>query len=177
VTTQGLGVSFDPAADRDAVIARLAEIDPGITATPVPSAVLNLDQIGSTPWLLAGFLGLLGVAGLVHAMATGSTQRDHDLAVGRALGFRPGQAAAGVRWQAVTLAAAGAFVCVVLGVVAGRVVWQRVAHGTGAMVETVLPVWAMLAAPATAIVVALIIAVPSGWRASRHRPSVILRSE
>ena len=177
ITTAGVGVALEPGVDRDAALARLAEIEPAVVPTEVPSIVGNLEQIGSTPWLLAGFLGLLGAAGLIHAMATSSSRRDHDLAIGRALGLSQGQARATVRWQAVVLAAAGAIVGLILGVVAGRLVWRRVAEGTGAIVETVIPVWAMLAAPAGALLLALVIAGVPAARAAGRRPADQLRTE
>ena len=97
--------------------------------------------------MLAGFLGLLGWPACFHAMVIGRGRRDHDLAVGRALGLRPRQVgrqrglAGARRWPPSVRPSV-----IVLGVVAGRFVWQRVALGTGALVETVVPVWAMVAA-------------------------------
>jgi ABC-type lipoprotein release transport system permease subunit len=177
ITTQGIGISLRAGADRDAAIARLAEVDPSVRATDVPSIVDNLDQVGSTPWLLAAFLALLGVGGLVHAMASGSGRRDHDLAIGRALGLGLGQTRASVRWQAVTLAVTGAALGVLIGFVVGRLVWRQVAEGTGALVETVVPLWAWLVPPVAAVVIALAVAiVPAARLASRH-PAESLRVE
>jgi ABC-type antimicrobial peptide transport system permease subunit len=82
-----------------------------------------------------------------------------------------------VRWQAVALGLAGGLVGFLFGVVAGRQVWQRVAEGTGAVVETVVPAWAWALAPLGAVVVALMVAlVPSG-RAAAMRPAEMLRTE
>ncbi|MGH9116360.1 MAG: FtsX-like permease family protein [Acidimicrobiales bacterium] len=168
VTTRGIGVAFGPGVDRAAAMARLAEIGDGVIPTPMPSVINNLGQIGSTPWYLAGFLAVLGLAG-IHTLTIGSSRRDRHLAVARVLGLLPRQAAASVRWQALTLTATGAIVGVILGVVAGRLVWRRVAEGSGALVDTVVPAWAWVAAAAAALALALLVAVVP---AARRRPSV-----
>ena len=176
-STAGIGVRFAPGVDRAAAIARLQEIDDRFTPVELPSVVHNLGQIGSTPWYLAGFLGLLGMAGLVHALTVGSGRRDHDLAVTQAVGFRPGQVGAAVRWQGMVVAALGAAAGVVLGLVAGRVVWRQVAEGTGAVVETVTPIWVMLAAPAGIVAIGLLVAAVPAMRAAMRRPAELLRTE
>ena len=88
-STAGIGVSLVPGATgprRSPAWSRSTAVR---GRTPLPSVVNNLGQIGSTPWYLAGFLACSGVAGLAHALTTGSGRRDHDLAVTRAVGFRP----------------------------------------------------------------------------------------
>jgi hypothetical protein len=56
-------------------------------------------------------------------------------------------------------------------------VWQHVAHGTGALVETVVPVWAWVAAPAIAVIAALALAVGPALHLAGERPGEILRTE
>jgi hypothetical protein len=175
--TTGIGVAFEPDAEPDQVMDRLAEIDDGFQPTPLPSVVNNLGQIGSTPWFLAAFLALLGVAGLAHARGSGTRRRTHDVAVLRALGIRPAQAGAAVRWQAVALGLIGGLAGVFFGVIAGRLVWQRVAQGTGALVETVVPVWAWIVAPLAALVIALLVSLVPASRAAAVRPAEALRTE
>jgi ABC-type lipoprotein release transport system permease subunit len=173
----GIGVLFAEGADPVEALARLRAIDEGFVPVELPSVVHNLGQIGSTPWYLAAFLCLLGVAGVAHAMTIGAERRDRDLAVTRAVGLRPGQAAGSIRWQGLVLAAVGGLAGVLLGVVGGRVVWRGVAEGTGAIVETVVPVWAMLAAPAAAVAVGLLLAMVPARRASTRRMAELLRTE
>jgi putative ABC transport system permease protein len=173
----GLGIRFAAGADWNETLDRLREVNEGIAPVELPSVVHNLGQIGSTPWYLAGFLGLLGVAGMAHAMTTGAERRDRDLAVTRALGLRSGEAGGSVRWQASVLGLIGGVLGVLLGVVAGRVVWRRLAEGTGAVVETVVPVWAVLAGPAAAVALALVVAAVPSLRATTRRPAEPLRTE
>jgi putative ABC transport system permease protein len=177
IITTGVGVSLRPGVDVAAAIARLREIDDRFVATPPPSIVNNLRQIGSTPWFLAVFLIVLGVSGLAHALVTGRRLGRRDVAITRALGFSPTQAAATVCWQAVVVGAVGATAGVLIGLLAGRMVWRRVAEGTGALVETVVPPWVWVVAPATALVVALALAVGPAFRMAGERPGEILRTE
>jgi hypothetical protein len=177
IVTQGIGVVFRPGADVDATMARLTEIDDRFEAFPLPSVVNNLRQIGSTPWLLAGFLVVLGAAGLTHALVVGSRRRSRYLAITRALGLRPRQAAGAVHWQAVALAVAGAAAGLVLGAVVGRFIWRRVAEGTGALVEIVVPLSAAALAVAVAVAAAAMVAVVPAVRVARVRPAEILRTE
>jgi ABC-type lipoprotein release transport system permease subunit len=177
IVVAGLGVAFRHGVDTDAAIARLQAIDDGFVATPVPSVVYNLRQIGAAPWYLAAFLAILGVSGLANALATGSRLGRHDLAVARALGLRPGRAAATVCWQAFVVSGAGALLGVLLGLISGRMVWGRVARGTGALVETVVPPWAWAAAPCGAVIVALALAAVPAARIAGLRLAETLRTE
>jgi putative ABC transport system permease protein len=175
--SRGMGVAFRPGADVDAAISRLAEIDGRFEAFPLPSVVNNLEQIGSTPWLLAAFLAMMGLGGLAHALVVGSARRARYLAITRAMGLRPRQAGGAVHWQAVALAVAGAAAGLVLGAIAGRLIWRRVAEGIGAMVEIVVPLQAVAAAVAVALAAAVVVAVVPALRAARMRPAEILRTE
>jgi hypothetical protein len=177
IVATGLGVAFRSGVDADAAIARLQGIDDRFVPTPVPSVVHNLRQIGAAPWYLAAFLAILGVSGLANALATGSRLGRHDLAVARALGLRPRRAAATVCWQAVVVTVGGALLGVLLGLVSGRMVWGRVARGTGALVETVVPAWAWAAAPGVALVVALALAAVPAARIAGVKLAETLRTE
>ena len=177
IVATGLGVALRSGVDADAAVARLQGIDDRFVPTPVPSVVHNLRQIGAAPWYLAAFLAILGVSGLANALATGSRLGRHDLAVARALGLRPRRAAATVCWQAVVVTVGGVLLGVLLGLVSGRMVWGRVARGTGALVETVVPVWAWAAAPGIALVVALALAAVPAARIAGVRLAETLRTE
>jgi hypothetical protein len=177
IDSAGLGVSIRRGVDVDDAIARLRQIDDGFIATTTPSVIYNLEQIGATPWYLAAFLVVLGLSGLTHALATGRRLGRHDIAVTRALGLSPRQSMAALLWQAFVIVVIGAAAGALLGLVTGRMVWQHVAHGTGALVETVVPVWAWVAAPAIAVIAALALAVGPALHLAGERPGEILRTE
>jgi hypothetical protein len=177
IITIGIGVDFRPGVDVATAIARLGEIDERVEATPIPSVVYNLRQIGATPWYLAAFLVVLGFSGLGHALMTGWRLNRHDIAITRALGQTPRQAASTVRWQALLVGAAGAVVGLAAGLIAGRLVWRRVAEGAGALVETVVPPWVWVAAPALAVVLTVGLMIVPAARMGGLRLSELLRTE
>jgi FtsX-like permease family len=177
IYSEGIGVAFREGVDVDEAVARLGQIDKGFVATPVPSVVYNLRQIGATPWYLAAFLAVLGMSGLAHALATGRRLGRHDLAVTRALGLAPRQTAGSLCWQALVIAVAGGLAGALLGLIAGRLAWRQVAEGTGALVETVVPAWAWVVAPGVALIVALGLAIVPAARIAGERPAEILRTE
>ena len=171
-----LGIRYRPGADRAEVSERLAESGLSLEEPDPPSEVNNLEQIGATPWLLAGFLAVLGLAGLAHALIVGTWRQRHDMAVTRVLGLRPGQAAAVVRWQAVILAGLGTVAGLFVGAVVGRLLWRRIATSIGAIVSVDLSPWVLVLVPAT-VVAALLIGLPAAYRAARRRPVDALRAE
>jgi putative ABC transport system permease protein len=177
VRAHDLGVRYRGGADTAAATTRLAEQVNGLRLPQAPSEVNNLEQLGVTPWLLAGFLALLGLAGLAHALLIGSRRQRRDLAVFRALGLRPGQAGAVLRWQAVVLTSLGATAGLMLGLLAGRLVWTNVAESIGALVHIELSPWTVLAVlPATVLAGVVAASVPA-HRAARQRPADVLRTE
>ena len=107
--------------------AELAKV--GIDASPPgPVAdVTNLGQVRSLPYLLAGFLIVLGLGAVAHALMTVSRRRAKELAVLRAVGLSPRQAAACVGWQAVVVAAIALLIGIPVGLAIGREAWRRVA--------------------------------------------------
>jgi putative ABC transport system permease protein len=177
IITMGLGVALRPGVDVAAAISRLREVDERVEATPIPSVVYNLRQIGATPWYLAGFLVVLGFSGLAHALMTGWRLNRHDIAITRALGQTPRQAASTVRWQALLVGAVGAVVGLAVGLIAGRLVWRRVAEGAGALVETVVPPWVWVAAPALAVMLTVGLMLVPAARMGGLRLAELLRTE
>ena len=65
----------------------------------------------------------------------------------------------------------------ILGLVLGRFIWQRVAKGVGALVEVTVPAAVVVVAPMAALALALLLSLLAGRRASGLRPAVVLRSE
>jgi putative ABC transport system permease protein len=177
IEEEGAAVVVRPDADRAAVERRLTAIEPDFVRVSPPSVVANLAAVGATPWLLAGFLALIGGAGLAHALIVGVRRRRRDLAVVRAIGLRPGQAHGVVTWSAFVMAVIGAGVGTLIGLLAGRMVWERVATGIGAIVRVHVPVVALLLAPALAIGLGLALSLVAGRRAAGLRPALVLRAE
>ncbi|HEX9258987.1 MAG TPA: FtsX-like permease family protein, partial [Acidimicrobiales bacterium] len=149
----------------------------GYQTTPVPANVARLDQVGSIPWYLAGFLGVLALAGIAHALASSLRRRRLDLAVVRALGLSGRRAARSLGWQAIIASALGTAAGLVLGIIAGRALWSIVAAALGVLYQPVLPALAVPATVTVALAGALLVSVLPTARARRLRPAEQLRSE
>ena len=142
-----------------------------------PQDVLALRNVRALPQALAGFLVLLGLAALGHALITAVRRRRHDLAVLRAIGFRPRQNAACIAWQAMTVAVVGLVVGLPLGVAAGRLSWRWVADRTPLIYVPPLAAAAIVLAVPAAILLANLLAAWPARRAASVRPAEVLRTE
>lgn len=177
---RSIGFSVEPGTDLDALTRRLADRFPPTTrieSTSLPQDVLFLRNVRSLPRVLAFFLAFLGIAAVGHVLVTAVRRRRHDLAVLRAVGFRPVQAAACIAWQATTVGIIGLVIGVPLGIVAGRLAWRWVADNTPLLyVAPVAVVAVLLIIPATIVLANLLAALPAR-RAARVRPASVLRTE
>ena len=168
------GVS--PEEVSEAIAKRLPDGQPLDIPGP-PQDVLLLRNVRTLPRVLAGFLGLLGVAALGHALVTAVRRRRNELAVLRALGFRPAQNAMTIVWQATTVALIGLLVGVPLGIAAGRVSWRWVADSTPLLYVAPIAGLAIALSVPGALAVANALAALPARRAARLRAVDVLRTE
>jgi predicted lysophospholipase L1 biosynthesis ABC-type transport system permease subunit len=170
------------AARVGAAVAEALDISPeevaqGIGPLAPPSRLAELEELQRLPLFLAGFLTLLAVAAVGHALATAVRRRRHDLAVLRALGVTRWQSAATVLVQAAVLALVGLAVGMPLGFALGRTLWRSVADTTPIDYVPPFAVWALaLIAPVALLAAALLAALPS-HRAATMRVGHVLRTE
>jgi putative ABC transport system permease protein len=151
----------------------------GIDATPpeVAADVTNLSHVRGLPYLLAGFLIVLGLGAVAHALMTVSQRRARELAVLRAVGLSPRQAAACVGWQAVVVAAVALLIGVPLGLVIGREAWRRVADSIPLVyVGPFSPGLVAVLVPAV-LVALLVLSLAPAWRAAHLQTADTLRAE
>jgi len=174
-----LAVRLRHAADPRAVLARLRKLqtDDNPLIARTPPEVDQLRQLDRLPVLLAGFLTLVALIALTHALVLTMRRRTHELALLRAIGFTAAQTKGAVAWQASALSIGGIVIGVPLGAILGRWVWALVADAYGVATDPAWP-WGVLAfvVPVTLVVVNLI-AWPLARRAARVRPARILRTE
>jgi hypothetical protein len=161
-----------------------AGADPaGVTAegvlTPAqpPSSVAEVRQIRRLPLFLAGFLALLAVGAVGHALATAVRRRRHDVAVLRALGMTRTQSRVVVVTQASVLALVGLLVGVPLGLALGRTVWRYVADTTPLFYVPPVAVVALLLIAPLALLAANLLAAWPSHRAASMRVGYVLRAE
>lgn len=160
--------------DADAAIGRLPpswEVD-----TPAASPDLtNLVQVRSLPMYLAAFLAFLAVGAVAHALFTIARQRAHELAVLRALGVTPGQAAACVSWQAIAIGTVAVVAGIPLGVLAGRRVWRGITEQLSFVYVGPTASLLVIAVPACLIGCLLLAIVPARGAARRSIAETLRR--
>jgi ABC-type lipoprotein release transport system permease subunit len=142
-----------------------------------PGTVTVLQELDAVPLLLAGFTALLAALAVAHALTVAVRRRRGELAVLRALGFEPRQAAGAVRWQSLTLAGVALAVGIPLGVAGGRAVWRAIAGSSNVVPAVDVGPWLIAVTALVVVAAALTLAVLPGSRAARLRPAEALRSE
>ncbi|MDT4919471.1 MAG: putative transport system permease protein [Pseudonocardiales bacterium] len=151
--------------------------DVDIETVGVPIEVAEIREVRTLPIVLGGFLGLLAIGAVGHALATAVRRRSHDLAVLRALGLTPWQCRWTVITQASVLAMIGLLFGVPAGLALGRTVWRIVADYTPLQYVAPLAVTALLLVWPAALLLANLLATLPGRRAARLRISTVLRAE
>lgn len=147
-------------------------------ATPeAPPEVADLAALGRLPTALGGCLALIAGAALSHLLLVTTRRRAPELAVLRVLGFTPTQAASSILVTALATAAVGAGAGIVLGVAAGRLVWNAVVGALGIPTPPSVPGAAVAAVVTVLPVAAVLIAALPARRAGALRPAVLLREE
>ncbi len=145
---------------------------------PEPSAdQQNLKGVRPLPALFAVFTILLALGALGHVTVSVLRRRRGELAVLRAIGVTPGQTWRCLLWQASYLGAVGVALGIPLGASVGRSAWQSVADATPMVYVAPVAVVVLAVTAPVALVLANLVAMGPGWRASRLRPAEVLRAE
>jgi ABC-type antimicrobial peptide transport system permease subunit len=182
-------VAIRPGADLEVVMQRVGAAVAEVLGAPPeaaseivevrtpPSRLAELREIRRLPLLLAGFLALLAIAAVGHALATAVRRRRHDLAVLRAVGITRWQSRATVLVQALLLTLVGLTIGVPAGSALGRTLWRSVADTTPIDYVPPVALWALvLVAPVALLAAGLLAAWPS-HRAASMRVAHVLRTE
>jgi predicted lysophospholipase L1 biosynthesis ABC-type transport system permease subunit len=151
-------------------------LQPFARATSVkPPEIVNVDGLLSAPLVLGALLGLALMVGLPLAIVISVRDRQRELAILRALGFSSRDLRATVRWQAATIVTVGALVGVPLGIIAGRLAWNRFADRLGLVPTADIPyLWLALVIVAI-VVITMLGALPPARTATRISPTEALR--
>jgi ABC-type antimicrobial peptide transport system permease subunit len=104
-------------------------------------------------------------------------RRRRELGTYAAIGFRRGQLASTVAWQATTFAVIAVVIGLPLGVAAGRTVWILVMGTIGTTTAPTVAGAALAAVAVGAVIAANLVALVPARSAARTRPTAVLRSE
>ena len=142
-----------------------------------PAQIISYRSTEKTPLILS----LVFAAGIAVAfgltMAASARRRRRDLALLKSLGLRRRQLAATVAAQATASVAIGLVVGVPVGVVAGRWLWDLFANSIYAVPRATVPWGALAWLVLGALVLANVVAYPSGRTAARSPVAEVLRAE
>jgi ABC-type lipoprotein release transport system permease subunit len=175
---QSIVVQFDPTVDRAAAIESVRRDFPGSIRGASPQAdIRNIGRLRVLPWLIAGLIGILALATLLHALVTMLARSRPTLAVLRALGFTRAQRRGAYLTASLALVVVGLPVGVVTGFVAADRVWQAVIEGVGVSSRSV-PAWlAAVFASLGAVSVVAAVALVASRGTARLTPGEQLRVE
>jgi ABC-type lipoprotein release transport system permease subunit len=169
-----------PDADAQAVVADLnqhLELEASALRRGRPTDVVNFGRVEAMPFVLGGILAAVAAAALAHLLLSAVRRRRRDLAILKTLGFVRRQVAEAVAWQATTVVLLGLLVGTPLGVALGRWLWTLLADNLGVVPQPEVPVLALVAVSAGAVVLANAIALVPGQMAARTQAVTDLRSE
>jgi ABC-type lipoprotein release transport system permease subunit len=176
-TDEAFVVHAAPHTTRRALQHALNSVTTNIDTVSLPQDVVYLRNVRSLPIALAIFLVFLAIAALGHALTSAVRRRRRDLAVLRAMGFRPRQSAALIAWLATTVGVIGLAVGIPLGIVAGRLVWRWVADRTPLVYVPPVAVLAIAVIIPVTLLIANLLAAWPARRAARLQTAEVLRTE
>ena len=142
-----------------------------------PDDLDALDRVRSLPLLVAAFLGVLALGTLMFTLGSVLRRNRRDVAVLKAMGLAPRQAASAILVHAASLIVVPAVAGVLLGIAAGRLSWSAITQGLGTPDHPVVPLLATGLAVPTALLAALLVAARPARIAARTRPAIALRTE
>ncbi len=175
---RGFALRWQSGAPADAAVKDFKLTHGYVPGRPFRPAELDrLMQLNRLPWILSGFLALLALVAVGHAIATNARRRRKDFALLTTLGFRTKQTRATVATQAMTLVVVGLAVGIPLGIIAGRIAWRMIAENLGVATDAAAPVSDLAALVPLALLAVLAIAYLPARAVSRIRPAAALRSE
>jgi hypothetical protein len=178
----GALLALHAGADPGTVIPRLQRLAAGggqllIFPPFAPRQRTEITDIRVLPVALGGFLALLAIGAVGHALVTAVQRRAPDIAALRALGLTRAQARWAAAAQASVFGLAGLFAGIPLGLAAGRVLWRAAAGIIPVYYQPPTAPWALLLIGPAVLACVLALALIPGGRAARLPVAPLLRQE
>jgi hypothetical protein len=157
---------------------RLGPLSQNVSQSSAPDELLNLGNVRVLPDVLAGFLGLMGIAALSYVLFGSAQRRRRDFAILRAMGMSRRNARVVLNVQGTAIGLFGVAIGIPLGLAVGRTGWRVIAEHVPLAFIAPLPVLGVvLIIPAT-ILLANSLAMWPGQLVARTRlPARELRAE
>jgi hypothetical protein len=168
-------IRLKPGVDRSRALSEMVQRQIISPVTSPPGDVQNLGLVRAYPLWLAGFLAVLGLLAVVHALLVSARLRDHQVGVLRALGMTRSQVVGAVSTQGAAMCLLGVVVGVPLGLALGRWTWSLSAHQLAVGEGAVVPAVVVAAALGAGLGLLVALGASAGWWAGRSTPSHALR--
>jgi ABC-type lipoprotein release transport system permease subunit len=149
----------------------------GLVAPAESADVHNLVKVRELPIYLAGFLALLALGAVAHALFTAVRQRARDLAVLQALGLTARQAASSVSWQATVTGSLAAAIGIPLGALLGRRVWRAISDELSFVYVGPLPAQLLVLSAPVCLALCMLLAVHPARGTAKRPITEALREE
>ncbi len=155
------------------------KVDFGPSATPArrPADVANLDRVSAAPVLLAALITLLAAAALANALVTIIGRQRREIGILRSLGFTRSQVLRATATIAIFAAVVASIIGVPVGVIVTRWGWSTVESRLGIESGVVVPILWVAGTVVGTLVIAQLIALLPGIRATRGHAADALRAE
>jgi putative ABC transport system permease protein len=170
---------FAPGVDKELAVDRIGRaLDASFAFSSQDRTIVGgVERVQTVPFALIVVLAVLGAGALVHFQLVSTRRRRLDIAVLQTIGFTRRQVISMVEAQAVGIALLAAVIGVPLGVLAGRVGWERFADYIRAVPQPSTTVAVIVGVALVLALTALAAGLASGARAALLRPARVLRTE
>jgi len=180
-TNDEFAVRFKPGVNQRAAQIRLqdalAPLGAEVAPPTTPGDLLNFGRSRSLPYILSGLLALLALGTLAHALVTSINRRRRDFAICKTLGFTRGDVARAIAWQSSTFVVVSLAFGLLVGVAAGRSLWNLYANQLGILGVPRVPLWTLVLMVPAAALLANGLALLPARSAAGTRPALVLRAE
>ena len=139
-----------------------------------PPEVRNLADLSRLPELLAAALAVIAGAAMAHTLITAARRHTREMAVLAAIGATPAQVRGTLAVLGGAIVAPALVLGVPVGLAAARLLWWQVATSIGVGGELVAPVALLTVTVSAVFLLALLLALAPGLRATRESAAIRL---
>jgi putative ABC transport system permease protein len=183
VTTGEAMVRADaPAGTAERIYKKITDWDPSKGPIPtlsssMPGSILNAGRVRSTPYLLVGVLGALGVLIIAFVVPTSIRRERREWAVLRTMGADRRWITLAALWEAVSIAIVPVLIGVPVGLLGGARVFRLFSDAMGVVDSASAPLLLAAGVGVAVLLLVVLAALAAIHRPAVRPPSVLLRSE
>jgi hypothetical protein len=171
-------IRFKPGVSHQQGVASLrSTFHTAILGPYATTEISTIEHIEPVPLWFAALVAVLAFGALIHAVASAMRLHRRDVALLRAVGFRPGQVRIAMLCQAAFLVVVAGIVGIPIGVIVGRWSWRVAVDGIGALVVPVVPIATVAGLVAASLLAAIAVGLVAALAVRRTSIAAVLRTE